>query len=207
MVKRILQYLIDTHNHGLYIQCSPTLSVNIYTDADWGKAYQDRKSTTSFAIYVGDNLISWWSKKKTTIWCSSTEAKYRALATAMSEVLWLLSVLNEIGLSCSTLPRLWCDNISATYLMASPIFHSHSQHLEIELHLVRDLVFEKQLMVSYIPTDDQLVDLLTKPLTRQKFLYHCHKLNVSSTLVPTISLQGSIKDKVVSSYYDMITPL
>lgn len=142
-VKRILLYLSSTQSMGLHFRCCPDISLNVYCDTDLGGNKQDRKSTIGFAIFASPNLIFWSSKNQQVVFRSSIESEYHALATTTSELLWLLSLLKEIGFSPPQPPRLWCDNIGATYLTSSPIFHTRSCHLEIEFHFVRDPVAKK----------------------------------------------------------------
>lgn len=85
------------------------------------------------------------TKKERKVSRSSTEAEYRALASATTEVYWLQSLLSEIGFPLASKPMLWCDNLSATYLTVTPIFHSRSRHLEIDFHYVRDKVLKKEI--------------------------------------------------------------
>lgn len=168
-IKRILRCLAGTSHCGIYIRKCSDLSLSVYCDADWGDDKTDRKSTTSYVVFAGPNLISWSSWKQRAISRSSTEFEYRALATSTSEVLWLISLLKEIGFPPTSPPKLWCDNLGATYLISNLICHTRSRHLESEFHFILDLVAKKQLVIHYISTHDQVADLLTKPLPKDKF--------------------------------------
>ncbi|CAN1822050.1 Retrovirus-related Pol polyprotein from transposon RE2, partial [Linum perenne] len=146
-------------------------------DADWAGDNKDRRSTSAYVAYLGSNIISWSSRKQRTVSRSSTEAEYRALATAASEVLWLTSLLKEVGCPLSTAPTIWCDNVGATYLTKNPVFHSRSKHL-IDFHFVRERVAAKQLHIAYISTKDHIADTLTKSLLAPRFTQLRLKLNV-----------------------------
>ncbi|XP_021616572.1 uncharacterized mitochondrial protein AtMg00810-like [Manihot esculenta] len=115
-VKRILRYLKHTVGHGLYISKSANTDLNIYTDADWASDIDDCKSTIGYAIFMGTNLISWNSKKQQTVARSSTEAEYRAIGLAVTELTWIQLMLRDITFHSTKTPNLWCDNIGATYL-------------------------------------------------------------------------------------------
>nr|GFB28266.1 Gag/Pol polyprotein [Tanacetum cinerariifolium] len=71
--------------------------------------------TEGFAIYLGSNLISWTARKQHTVSRSSTEAEYKVLADTVAELTWLQAFFNELGISSSSTPILWCDNLGATY--------------------------------------------------------------------------------------------
>lgn len=94
-VKRILRYLKGTINFGLHMQPRPNFSVShfsvhAYCDADWASDPDDRRSSSGAAIFLGPNLVSWWSKKQTVVARSSTEAEYQSLALATGEDVKLL---------------------------------------------------------------------------------------------------------------------
>ncbi|CAL1404706.1 unnamed protein product [Linum trigynum] len=178
-VKRILRYLTGTIDRGLVITKSSSLHVHGYSDASWASCPQDRKSVTGFAVFCGSNLVSWSTRKQKSVARSSTECEYRALATLASEVLWLQSLLTELGQQLPSAPALWCDNLGATFLAHNPVFHNRSKHMEIEFHFVRDQVIKGQLHVHFLPAPDQLADVLTKPLPRQPFIKFCSKFRLS----------------------------
>lgn len=135
-VKRILRYLKHTVSCGLKINKSPTLLVSSFSDADWASCLDDRRSTGGFAVFLGSNLVSWSARKQATVSRSSTEAECKALADATTEIMWLQTLLCEIGINAPKVVKMWFDNIGAKYLSANPVFHARTKHIEVDYHFV-----------------------------------------------------------------------
>ncbi|KAI5325748.1 hypothetical protein L3X38_034822 [Prunus dulcis] len=133
-----------------------------------------------FVVFLGSNPISWQSKKQRSVSRSSTEAEYRALANASAEVDWIRQILADLHVFLSEPPLLFCDNMSALALSSNPVFHSRIKHLDVNFHFVRERVQRKDFLVQYIPTDDQVADILTKGLHSPVFVKHCTNLNLGT---------------------------
>ena len=152
------------------------LRLTAFTDSDWASNPVDRRSTTGFLIFLGNNLLTWASKKQPTVSRSSTEAKYRALAVGAAELAWIRMLLRDLGIFVSYAPVLWSDNTSAISLASNPVFHARTKHIEIDYHFVREKVVRGDLSVQFISTDDQLADLLTKALLSPRYITLSFKL-------------------------------
>jgi len=180
-VKRILRYLKGSIAYGLHIQpisnVQNNYNIHAYCDADWASDIDDRRSTSGACIYFGSTLVSWWSKKHTLVARSSAEAEYRSLAITAAEIVWLQSLLHELHLKCNT-PVIYYDNQSVVALSHNPVLHSKTKHMELDIFFVREKVLQQSLIVHHIPTVDQIVDILTKPLSQARFSALRHKLNV-----------------------------
>lgn len=129
-------------------------------------------------MFLGANLISWSARKQATVSRSSTEAEYKAVANATAEVMWIHTLLYELGIEVPRAAKLCCDNIGAKYLSANPVFHARTKHIEVDYHFVRERVARKLLDIEYISTKDQLAYGFTKPLTVRQQEVFKHNLNL-----------------------------
>ena len=89
---------------------------------------------------MGDNLISWSSKRQLTVSRSSAEAEYRSVAHAVAEMVWLRQLLTELHRPVQQATIVYCDNVSAMYMSCNPVQHQRTKHIEIDIHFVREKV-------------------------------------------------------------------
>jgi len=190
-LKRLLRYLKATINFGILLMKTHALTLQAYTDVDWGGNTDDRTSTSAYLIYLGGNPISWLSRKQRTVARSSIEAEYRAVATTTAEIMWITNLLSELHIPLSKPPLLLCDNVGATYLCSNPVLHSKMKHISLDYHFVREQVCDGKLQVSHVSTKDQITDLLTKPLPRAKFEELRSKMQVTDG---NLILRGCIRE-------------
>lgn len=164
-VKRILRYLKQCTKFGLNIHRSGSTLVSGFSDADWAGSVDDRRSTGGFAIFIGSNLVSCNARKQATTSRSSIESEYKAIANATAEIMWVQTLLAELGIKSPQAAKIWCDNLGAEYLSASPVFHARTKHIEVDYHFVRERVSQKLLEIDFVPSSDQVADGFTKPLS------------------------------------------
>lgn len=155
-------------------------TLHAFADANWAGDPNDRTSTSAYVVFLGANPISWSYKKQKTVARSSTEAEYRAIASTAAEVNWIMNLLQELKVPISPTPVIYCDNVSATYVCANPVFHSRMKRIAIDFHFVRDQVATGKLRISHVHTSDQLADSLTKPVPRRHFQTHRNKSSMAS---------------------------
>jgi hypothetical protein len=125
-------------------------------------------------------LLSWSARKQATVSHSSIEAEYKTLANATAKVIWVQTIMKELGVSQPDVPYLWCDNLGAAYMTANPVFHARTKHIEIDYHFVRERVARKQLYIRMISSEDQINDGFTKALSVRKFIEFRYNLNLGS---------------------------
>ena len=95
---------------------------------------------------------------------SSSEAKYRALASVALEITWMVCLLDELGVSHLQPVTLFCDNKSTLQIAHNPVLHECTKHIAIDCHFTREKVLEGLIELAYIPTQQQLADVFTKTL-------------------------------------------
>ena len=135
-VKHVLRYLKGTLDHGLDIYKSTPHSPTAHSDADWAGCPDTRRSTFGFCVFLGDNLISWSSKRQVMVSRSSAEAEYRAVAHAVTDTIWVCQLLSGLHRPIEQATIVYCDNISAVYMSGNLVQHRRTKHIEIDIHFV-----------------------------------------------------------------------
>ncbi|KAJ9547325.1 hypothetical protein OSB04_019868 [Centaurea solstitialis] len=186
-LKCILRYLKGTLSHGLHIKASAVDRLVAYSDADWAGCPNTRRSTSGFCVYLGDNLVSWSSKRQHVVSRSSAEAEYRGIANVVAEAAWLRNLLLELSCPLSRAIVVFCDNVSAMYLASNPVQHQRTKHVENDLHFVRERVAIGHVRVLHVSSAYQYADIFTKGLPSSLFLDFRDSLNIR---VPLIKLRG-----------------
>jgi histone deacetylase 1/2 len=169
LVKRILSYLRGSSSYGLHIQRSSALDLMAYSDVDWAGCPDTRRSTSGYAVFLGDSLVSWSSKRQPTVSRSSAEAEYHAVANVVAECCWLRQLLSELRVAVPKATVVYCDNISYVYMAANPVHHRRTKHIELDIHSVREKVALGQLRVLHVPTTQQFADVMTKGIPTPAF--------------------------------------
>nr|GEX79768.1 ribonuclease H-like domain-containing protein [Tanacetum cinerariifolium] len=151
-LKRILRYVQGTLDYGLQLFSSTTDSLIAYSDVDWAGCPTTRRSTSGYCVFLGNNLLSWSSKRLPTLSRSSAEAEYRGVANAVAETCWIRNLLRELHTPLSSATIVYCDNVSAVYLSSNPVQHQRNKHIEIDIYFVCDLVATGQVRILHVPS-------------------------------------------------------
>ena len=177
-VKRILRYLRGTCDYELTLQ-PENLILTGYCDADWAGDSDTRRSTSGYCFFLGNALIQWRCSLQHTVARSTMEAEYRALADCTSELLWFRQILEELGIPQPPSTIVNEDNQSCIAFAANESVRGRARHIEIDIHVVRELVQRQVLSLKYCPTSEMRADILTKSLGKVSHQRQCQLLNLA----------------------------
>ncbi|KAJ7962054.1 Retrovirus-related Pol polyprotein from transposon TNT 1-94 [Quillaja saponaria] len=167
--KRILRYLRGTLDYGLFYSSSHIIDLVGYCDSDFAGDLDDRKSTTGFVFFRGNNAISWVSKKQPIVTLSTCEAEYVAATSCTCHAIWLRRLLKELQEPQKEATQIFVDNKSALALAKNPVFHDRSKHIDTRYHFIRECIAKKEVEVKFVKSLDQVADIFTKPLKFEVF--------------------------------------
>lgn len=181
----IVRYLKGSSTLGLFYSSASTFHIEAYCDSDWAACPQTRRSLSGYCILLGNNAISWKTKKQTTVARSSCEAEYRSMANVVCELLWITYILQDFHIKPSLPIPLWCDNKSALQIASNPVYHKRTKHIEIDCHVVRDKCREEFIKPQHVPSQLQLADMFTKSLASPQLTSLMTKLGLIHHVPPT----------------------
>jgi hypothetical protein len=170
-VHRILLYVAGTRHFGLHFHSGEGIVLYATVDASYA-SHQDRKSHTGFTLHIGKSSGSVCSKsKKQTITAdSSTVAEFIATHVAAKEIMWARTFLMELGYPQHDPTILFEDNQSTIAMINNHCNTQRTKHVDIRYNLIREQVQLRLIQMQYLPTDDMISDVLTKPLGLAPFL-------------------------------------
>lgn len=178
-VKRIFKYLSGTINDGIFFENNSDINLKCYTDSDYAGDRENRHSTSGYVVTFAGGPISWFSRKQSIVALSTTEAEYVAACEGVKELKWLQRLLDELSTSDEiSMPKMYLDNQSAMKLIKNPQFHKRTKHIEVKYHYIREVYESKFFELLYVPTTEQLADIFTKPLKKQRFSDIKNNLNI-----------------------------
>ncbi|GKE17903.1 ribonuclease H-like domain-containing protein, partial [Tanacetum coccineum] len=161
---KILRYLKQSPGKGIMISKGNNMNLCSYSDSDYAKYRIKRRFVTGFAIFMGNSLISWKSKKHFVVSRSSVEAEYGALASATCEVIWLTNLLQDLNIKIQKPITMFCGNKATIQIASNPVFYDRNKHFEIDLHFIRDKMIDGIIKPTKIDSANNNADILTKGL-------------------------------------------
>ena len=182
-VKRVYRYLKGTIDLGIIYSGDETSDITLYSDADWGKYLDDRRSISGYVSVLSKGATTWSSKKQPTVALSSMEAEYIALAHTTRENLWIRQLFTELGsptTARSDSPtKIFVDNRGTIEYTMNAGFHARSKHIDIRHHFIRDKITSREVSVHHCASKENIADILTKPLPRNTHEYLVKKLGMT----------------------------
>jgi hypothetical protein len=176
--KHVMRYLKGTIDYGLSYDRDHNFTLSGYTDSDWEGSVADRKSTSRCCFNLGSTMILWQSRKQSNISLSTMEVKYIVACSARCKSIWLRKLLTGLFDLEMEATMILCDNHSFIKMTENLVFHDRSKHIEIRYHYIHDMVQRGALKLLYVSMDEQVADVLTKPLSHVKFEHFRDKIGI-----------------------------
>mgnify|MGYP001810966029 CR=1 FL=1 len=165
-----LRYLKGTAQLCVHYSAAKGSQLVCYSDSDYAGCHGSRKSTSGVMCMLAGGPISWKSKKQSVVTLSTTEAEFRALTSAVTECMWLRSLLAEFGQKVNGPTPVYCDNEGAVKLSRNPVHRAKTKHVAVSFEFVRQEQTAGKVHVIYVPTNKQAADFLTKRVQPAQFL-------------------------------------
>ena len=170
--KRILRYLQETRDFGLFYKKGEKLELSGFTNNDYVEDQDDKNSTSSYVFMLGTGVISWSSKKQQIFSLSTTEAEFITATTCACQAIWLRRILEELQVMQveATTVFFFCDNNLAIKLSKNPVLHRRSKHIDVKYYFLRNLNNDGTIKLVYCRSEYQVANIQTKPLKLATFV-------------------------------------
>src|SRR6202453_4581414 len=191
MAKKVLAYVKATLDFKMIYRKrrsdSSTLTATImdYVDSDFANS-EDRKSITGFCFYLKGNLISWCSKKQSTVATSTTVAELIALYKVTIEAIYMRKLLRGVYLPQTHPTTIKQDNQTAIKLTDKEFSHKCTKYLEVKYYYFRKQQEKGEIYIEYIPTAENVADFFIKTLPKEPFLKFSKQLELFSSSDPKL---------------------
>jgi len=170
---------------GILLSKNDHLNIIGYTDVDWAENMTDRKFTLGYFTFVRGNLVTWKSKKQNVVALSSAEGEFRGMTKGLCEILWIKGLLKKLGCLIEIKIKMYCDNKAAITIANNLVQHDRTKHVEIYKHFIKQKLDEKTMIFSFVRSEDQLADILTKVVSSKVFHCSLNKLGIRDIFVLT----------------------
>ena len=176
LLRRVIKFVIDTKERKLILKPRKELNkweIKGYSDSDFAGDTDGRKSISGYVIYLQGCPISWRSKGQKSVSLSSTEAEYMAVSEIATEILFIRSMLEFLGVKVELPIEVNVDNIGAIYLSKSATSSNRTRHIDTRYHFVREYIENGILKIVFVKSEDNDADIMTKNLCIR--LYDKHR--------------------------------
>ena len=187
---RVLRYLKGT-SEGILFKQNNFLALKAYTDVDYVGSIVDKRSITWYCTFLGGNFVTWRSNKQNVVVRSSAKSEFLGIAQELCELLWLKIILDDLQIKGEG-P---CDNKLVINIAHNPIQHDRTKYIEIDRHFSKEKLEEGIVCISYVPSQLQLADILTKGLHNSTFHELVSKLGIDN--IYFLSLRGNVEEKTL----------
>ena len=186
-VVSVLKYLKSTRDLGITYS-SGSNHLDGFSDADFATSDPDRRRVTSGYVFrLWGGAVSWQSKKQPSVSLATGDAEYVALAQAARELMWLRTIMGELGFKTDRAITLYGDNQASIAIARNPVGHTRSKQIDIRYHYLRELVERGVVSIVYTTTNSMLADGLTKPLPPTSFVRFLTMLGLTAAFSRSIS--------------------
>ncbi len=158
-----------TSNYALIFDGKSDGGIIAYADSDWASDPITRKSTTGYLVKLANGIFCWNSRAQKSIALSSTEAEYMSLCDTSRQLVWIRSLLSELGINLAPIP-LCGDNQGSIFLSSNPVQEKRIKHIDLRHHYIHEVICDKKIELFFIEGAENPADLFTKNLGRIKFL-------------------------------------
>ncbi|KAI5318449.1 hypothetical protein L3X38_038157 [Prunus dulcis] len=187
--KRVLRYIQGTIDFGIEYQKGKEAILIGYCDSDWSGSQDDMRSTSGYAFSFGSGAFSWASVKQHSVALSTAEAEYVNASEATTQAIFLRFVLEDFGELQTEATPLMLDNTSAISMTRNPVFHQKTKHINRKYHFIRDALQDGVVDLRYCKSKEQVADIFTKALPKDRFNYFRGLLGVKIVN----NLEGSVE--------------
>lgn len=175
-VKRVFRYLRGSVDAKIRIGGSQgegkTQEIVAYFDASFADDPDDRCSTFGYVLFYSDSAVLWKSKKHKAVSLLTTDAEYVAATEATRDVCWIENIFSELRIKLRTPVRMLGDNANANNLANGTSVNNRTRHIALRERYVTSKATEGLIRVEKVGTNNQVADMLTKPLAREALLKH-----------------------------------
>jgi hypothetical protein len=182
---RVLRYLKSSPGRAILFSKNDHLNIIGYTDTDWAGNLTDIKSTSGYFTFVGENLVTWKSKKQNVVALSSVEAEFKGMSKGLCEILWIKGLLKKLGYPLETEIKIYCDNKAEIIIANNQVQRDRTKHVEVDRHFIKQKLDEKTVIFSFVKSEDQLANILTKTISSKVFHYSLNKLDIQNIFAST----------------------